>query len=135
MASFSVIGIIDSIKYLPNNNGCLVFLSEYKKGYRRADGTKVEDKYLSWKCYFKQGLVNYINGHFGNGMVVEIIGVVFPFASENGQTIDGYSVQGYTMNMFSIPRPYAHAERKMIKESQLHSSGTPDLNDYNSPDF
>lgn len=135
MASFSVIGIIDNIKYLPNNNGCLVFISEYKRGYKKTNGEKVDDKYMSWKCYFKQGLVNYINGHFNTGMIVEVKGEIYPFASENGQTIEGYSVNAQTLNMYSLPRVYSHAERKMMKDSQLHSSGTPDLEDYNSPDF
>lgn len=135
MANISIIGIIENIKYLPNNGGCFVFLSEYRKGYKKASGEVVDDKYLSWKVIFKQGLVKYINGHFNNGMVVEVKGEVLPYAIDHEQIVDGYSVIGQTLNMFSIPRPFLRQEQKMQKDSQLHSSGTPDLKGYNEPDF
>lgn len=135
MASITIIGIIENVKYLPNGGGCFVFMSEFRKGYRKSDGSRVDDKYMSWKVIFKQGLVSYINNHFSNGMVVEVKGEVLPYAIENGNTVDGYSVIGQTMNMFSIPRPYQRQEARMQKDSQLHSSGRPDLESYNEPDF
>lgn len=113
----------------------MVFVSEFKKGYKKQDGTRVEDKYMSWKVIYKQGLVNYINNHFSTGMVVEVKGEVLPYAIENGETVDGYSVIGQTLNMFSVPRLYQRQEARMQKESQLHSSGEPDLEGYNAPDF
>lgn len=135
MAAINIIGIVENIKYLPNNGGCLVFLSEYKRGYRKSDGTRVEDKYLSWKCIFKQGLVKYISEHFGNGMVVEIKGEVLPYAIDHSVIVEGYSVIGQTMNMFSIPKTYLRQEKRMIVESQRHSDELPDLEEYNKPDF
>lgn len=135
MASVNIIGIIESVKFIPNGGGCFVFLSEYRKGYRKSDGTRVEDKYLSWKVIYKQGLVNYINNHFSTGMVVEVKGDVLPYAIENGETVDGYSVIGQTMNIFSVPRLYQRQEARMQKDSQLNSSGEPDLEGYNAPDF
>lgn len=135
MASIYLVGIIENVKYLPNGGGCFVFMSEYRKGYRKSDGTRVEDKYLSWKVIYKQGLVNYINNHFSTGMVVEVKGEVLPYAIENGETVDGYSVIGQTLNIFSVPRLYQRQEARMQKESQLHSSGVPDLQAYNEPDF
>lgn len=136
MASIYLVGIIESIKYLPNNGGCLVFLSEYKRGYKRAsDGVRIDDKYLSWKCIFKQGLVKYINNHFGNGMIVEIKGEVLPYAVEHENIVDGYSVIGQTLNMFSVPRTQLRQEQRMIKESQLHSQEIPDMETFNQPDF
>lgn len=135
MASFSVIGIIESIKYLPDNGGCLVFLSEYKRGYKKADGEIVDDKFMSWKCIFKKGLVKYINGHFNNGMVVEVKGEVLPYAISHGTVVDGYSVMGQTMNLFSIPRTHLRQEQRMIKESMNASSELPDIDKYNQPDF
>jgi hypothetical protein len=135
MASVNIIGIIESVKFIPNGGGCFVFLSEYRKGYRKSDGTRVEDKYLSWKVIYKQGLVNYINNHFSTGMVVEVKGEVLPYAIENGETVDGYSVIGQTMNIFSVPRLYQRQEARMQKDSQLNSSGEPDLEGYNAPDF
>lgn len=135
MANVSIVGIIESIKYLPNSGGCFVFLSEYKKGYKKSDGTRVDDKYMSWKVIYKQGLVSYINNHFSNGMVVEVKGEVLPYAIENGETVDGYSVIGQTMNVFSVPRLYQRQEARLQKETQMHSSGKPDLESYNQPDF
>lgn len=135
MAAISIIGIVESIKYLPNGGGCFVFLSEYKKGYKKSNGERVEDKYISWKIIFKQGLVPYINNHFNSGMVVEVKGEALPYAIENGTVVDGYSVIGQTMNMFSVPRIYQRQEARMQKDSQAHSSGTPNLEAYNEPDF
>ena len=135
MASITIVCTIDSIKYLTNNGGCFVFGSEYKRGYKKSNGEIVPDKTLSWKVVFKQGLVKYISGHFSNGMIVEIKGEVLPYAVDHNNIVDGYSVIGQTINMFSLPRPYARAENKMIKDSQLHSNEQPDLDDFNSPDF
>ena len=134
MASFEAIGFIDNIKYL-NQGGCFVFLSEFKKGYRKANGEIVADKYMSWKCIFKAGLVNYINNHFSNGMLVQVKGEIFPYAMENGNFVDGYSVIGQTINIYSYPRNGMKAEQKMMKESQMNSDGVPDIDSYNQPDF
>lgn len=135
MANITLIGIIDNIKYLPNNGGCFIFLSEFRRGYRKSDGERVDDKYLSWKCIFKQGLVKYINQHFGNGMVVEVKGEVLPYAIEREQIVDGYSVIGQTVNMFSIPRPYHRQEVRIIKETLEGADSEPNLKEYNEPDF
>lgn len=135
MASFSVIGFIESIKYLPNKGGCLVFVTEFKKGYRKSDGEVVDDKYLSWKCIYKQGLVKYINNHFNRGMLVEIKGEVLPYSIEHEKIVDGYSVIGQTLNMYSFPRSSARSEEKMIKESQNTFDEKPDLEGFNKDDF
>ncbi len=133
MASFQTIGFISSIKY--QQDFCLVFIDEFKKGFRRKDGTFVADKYMQWKCIFKKGLIKYINDHFSNGMLVEIKGEVFPYAVEHDTTVDGYSVIGQTINMASFPRASARQEAEMIKDSQLHVNDVPDMEEYNKPDF
>lgn len=135
MANITIVGVVDSIKYLPNGGGCFVFLSEYKRGYKKQSGEVVDDKYLSWKVIYKQGLVRYINEHFSNGMVVEVKGEVLPYAIDHEQIVDGYSVIGQTLNLFSIPRTMLKQENRMIKESQLHATGIPDLEAHNQPDF
>ena len=135
MAAINIIGFVDTIKYLPNQGGCLVFVSEFKKGYRKSNGDIVDDKYLSWKVIFKQGLVNYITNHFNNGMLVEIKGDAMPYAIDKETIVQGYSVIGQTMNLFSFPRSSVKQEIKMIKESQLHASEIPDLEAHNEPDF
>ena len=135
MAAIDIIGFVDTIKYLPNNGGCFVFVSEFKKGFKKANGDIVDDKYLSWKVIFKQGLVNYINNHFSNGMLVEIKGDVLPYAIDKDAIVQGYSVIGQTMNLFSFPRSSVRQEQKMIKESQMHATAIPDLDLHNQPDF
>lgn len=134
MASFQVTGFISNIKY--QNGFCFVFVDEYKKGYKKKDGTTVDDKYIAWKIIFKQGLVKYISEHFGNGMLVEVKGEVFPYAIEHEKMVDGVSVIGQTINIASFPRASVKHELRMIKESQESSDGeTPNLDAYNRPDF
>ena len=133
MASFQCVGFVECVKVLPDS--CILFLSEYKKGYKKADGTIVDDKYVSWKIIYKGYFIKYITSHFGKGMLVEVKGEVLPYAIEHGQAVEGVSVIGQTCNMYSYPRYNAKQEIKMIKESQLASSEQPDLESYNKPDF
>ena len=135
MANITIIGFIDSIKYIPNKGGCFIFVSEYKKGYRKSNGEVVDDKYLSWKCIFKQGLVSYINKHFNNGMLVEIKGEAVPYEIVNETIVKGYSIIGQTCNLFSYPRAGFREEQRMMKDSQSHSDEMPDIAAYNQPDF
>ena len=133
MASFQVIGFIDAIKY--QQGFCFVFVSEFKKGFKKRDGIIVDDKYVQWKVIFKQGLVKYINEHFSNGMLVEVKGEILPYAVEHDKIIEGYSVIGQTINVASYPRASIRQEAKMVKDSLLHSDEQPDLDTYNQPDF
>lgn len=133
MADIQVTGFILQIKYLPD--AVLLFIDEYKKGYKKPNGDIVEDKYLSWKIIFKNGLRNYINKFFNNGMLVTVKGEVFPYAIEKEKLIDGYSFVGQTLNIASYPRASVKQEQRMMKESQLHSTGVPNLDAYNEPDF
>ena len=133
MASWECIGFVDAVKVLPD--ACILFLSEYKKGYKRSDGTVVDDKYHSWKVIFKVYFIKYITTHFGKGMLVDVKGDIVPYAIEHGQVTDGYSVIGQTCNMFSYPRYSVKQENKMIKESIENSNAIPDLESFNQPDF
>ena len=133
MADFTVIGYINNIKYLQDS--CLVFLDEFRKGFRKKDGTIVDDKYLSWKCIFKPYFKKYINEQFNQGMLVQVKGEIMPYAIEKEHLVDGYSVIGQTINVASYPRASVKQEAKMIKDSQMHASETPDLDGFNAPDF
>lgn len=133
MADFTVIGYINNIKYLQDS--CLVFLDEFRKGFRKKDGTIVDDKYLSWKCIFKPYFKKYINEQFNQGMLVQVKGEIMPYAIEKEHLVDGYSVIGQTINLASYPRASVKQEAKMIKDSQMHASETPDLEGFNAPDF
>lgn len=135
MANITIIGFVDNIKYLPNQGGCFVFVSEFKKGYKKSNGEVVDDKYLSWKVIFKQGLVKYINNHFNNGMLVEIKGEVFPYSIDKETIVQGYSVIGQCMNLASYPRSTVKMEQNLVKESLLHGSEIPNIDEYKKPDF
>lgn len=133
MADIQVTGFVNTIKYIPD--AVLVFIEEFRKGYKKPNGDVVDDKYLSWKVIFKNGQRNYINKFFNDGMFVTVKGEAFPYAIEKDTLVDGYSFVGQTINIASYPRWAVKQERKMVKESLLHSSGTPDLDAYNEPDF
>ena len=135
MASFQVIGVIECVKYIPNGGGCFVFVSEYKKGYKTKEGVSVEDRYLQWKCIFKQGLVKYVSDHFFNGMLVEIKGEILPYAKNHDEMVDGYSVLAQCINVYSFPRYGMKQEHKMIHDSQISTDEKPDLEAYKEPDF
>ena len=133
MAAFSVIGFVESIKLI--DGACLLFLSEYKKGFRKKTGELVDDKYISWRIIFKDYFKKYLIDHFGKGMLVEVKGEVFPYAIEHGEMQDGISVLGQTCNAFSYPRASVKQELKMIKESQEASTEKPNLDDFKQDDF
>lgn len=133
MASFSVIGFVENIKPLPQS--CLLFVSEYKKGYKKQSGEYVDDKYLSWKIVFGAYFKKYLLDNFSKGMLVEVKGEVFPYSVEHGEMKDGLSIIGQCCNAYSYPRQSAKQEMKMIKESQIGSKEAPDLSAYNEPDF
>ena len=133
MASWQCVGFVDAVKVLPD--ACILFLSEYKKGYKKTDGTIVDDKYHSWKIIFKEYFIKYLTTHFNKGMLVEVKGDIVPYAIEHGQIIDGYSIIGQTCNLFSYPRYSVKQERKMIKDSMDNADAIPDLESFNSPDF
>ena len=133
MASFECIGFINNVKYLPDS--VLVFIDEFRKGYRKGDGTVVDDRYITWKVVYKPYFKKYINGHFNNGMLVKVKGEVLPYVVEHGQVLDGYSVIGETINLFSYPRASAKMEQRMFKDSLPDDGEKPDLDSYNRPDF
>lgn len=133
MASFEVTAFINTVKYLPDS--VLVFLDEYRKGYRKSDGTIVDDKYLSWKVIYKPYFKKYISGHFSQGMLVKVKGEILPYAIEREKLIDGYSIIGETINLASYPRASVKQEMRMINESQETSDEKPNLDEFNRPDF
>lgn len=134
MASVVLNGFIDNIHYL--KNGAVVMqVSEFKKGYKHKDGRVIKDKYLIWRVMFSAGMRNYINNHFSNKMYVEIMGEIIPYALDGEDEISGYSLIGKALNLSSMPRLYAKKEQRMMKESQLHSTGVPNLEEYQQEDF
>jgi hypothetical protein len=134
MASFETTAFISQIKYLPNKS-VLVFLDEYHKGYKKADGTIIEDKYLSYKTVWKPYFSKYINEHFSQGMLVQVKGEMLPYAIEKDVIVEGYTIIGQCMNLASYPRSTVKMEQNLVKESLLHGSEIPNIDEYNKPDF
>ena len=133
MASFETIGFINNIKYL--QDAVLVFIDEYHKGYRKSDGTVVDDKYLTFKTVWKPYFKKYVSEHFANGMLVEVKGEMLPYEIQRGEIVDGYTVIGQHITLASYPRYGLKQEQRMIKESQEHATSIPDMDAYNQPDF
>lgn len=135
MADIQILGHISNIKF--QQECILIFVDERKRGYKKQDGTIVDDKILSWKCIFSGNEKKrvYINKFFNTGMLVQVKGEVLPYAIEQGSMIDGYSVFIQTINVAAYPSNNLRMEKKMIKESQMSSNELPDLDRFNEPDF
>lgn len=133
MAAFSVIGTIESIKYLQDS--CLLFVTEYKKGYKKSDGEYIDDKYIQWKVIFKSYFKKYLTTNFNTGMLVEVKGEVLPYSIENGNVVEGVSVIGQTCNLFAYPKRAIKLEKKIITESLDASIEKPNLEAFQEEDF
>jgi len=133
MNRFVLQGFINTIKFQPE---CvLIMVDEYRKGYTKTNGEKVDDKYLSWKVIFKPALRQYISKFFNRGMLVDIDAEMYPYAIEHGKQVDGYSCLGLCINVASYPRASVKQELKMIKDSQEASTEQPNLDDFKQEDF
>ena len=135
MGVVHLIGVIEKVQFLPQQNGGVIYLSEYRKGYKRKDGVRVEDKVDQWRIIFKQGQSKYVSDHFTTGMTVDVLGDIRPFAVEREQTVDGYTIFLLSLNLFAYPRPSERLEKRAIRESQQSSSGVPDIAAFKEPDF
>lgn len=133
MASFECIGFISQIVYRPDS--VFLILDEYHKGYKKNDGTIIDDKYVTFKVIYKPYFKKFISEHFSKGMLVKVKGEVFPYAIEHGEIKEGISCIGETCNLYSYPRASRLQEIKLIKESQENSTERPNLEEYNKPYF
>lgn len=133
MAAFSVIGFVDCIKII--DGACLMFLSEFKKGYTKKNGEHVDDKYISWRIIFKDYFRKYLTENFNKGMLVEVKGEVFPYEVEHGEVKDGISILGQCCNLFSFPRSSMKQELRLIKRSQEMNDEEPDVDEFYREDF
>lgn len=135
MANVQFVGVLKSIRVMPMDKGVAITVHEFKKGYRKKNGDVVTDRWNEWRVMYVKSLIPYVTEHFGRGMMVEIKGEIIPYAMVDDKPVDGYTILGQTLNMASIPRPYALQEQKMIKDSQANATDKPDLDAYNDPDF
>lgn len=128
------LGHIDGIRFLESS--VIVTASEVKKGYKRADGTIVDDEILTFKFLFKAYFKNYISSHFSNNMLVKIKGTMLPYAKDsNGNTKDGFTLIGQTIDIASYQTLSVKREKKMIIESQKNDTEKPNLEEYIKDDF
>lgn len=131
MASIEIRGTIRTIKHIPN--GVLVYINEPKCGYKKKDGTKVDSTVLEWKCIFNKNTGVNIDKFFNTGNYVTVRGDVLPYRIENGNFEDGYTVMAYIIHWAAFPQNAK--EKKMQKESQSHSTESPDLYNFKKEDF
>lgn len=133
MNRFILTGEIRTIKYLPDS--IVLYIDDMERGYKRTDGVIVDDIFFSWKVVFSNNYKNFIVKFFNEGMLVDIDAKMRPFAVERGESVQGYSCLGLSIQRSSYIKRYVKQEIKMVKDSQLASTETPDLESYNSPDF
>lgn len=132
MADFSLIGHIEGILY--RDNFAVVTVSENKKGYKKNDGTLVEDTMLTWHILYKKYFKKFLVEHFRNGMYVAIKGEILPYKIVDGKMVEGASVIGQTINLAPYPKN-TKKEKKMFAESQINATSMPDLESFEAPDF
>lgn len=134
MADIQILGVIEGIRY--TDTCVIVTASERKSGYKKQDGTIVKEELLSFRVIFKPYFKKYIAEHFSANMLVKIKGTMLPYAKDHeGNTIDGFTLLGQTIDIAAYQTANLRRERRMIKESQEHMEGMPDLDNYNQPDF
>lgn len=134
MADFTILGFIEGIRY--NEASVSVTLSERRLGYTKRDGTHVADEIISYRVVFKTYFKKYISSNFASGMLVKIKGILLPYAKDSeGNTIEGVTLIGQTIDREAYPKNSIRIERKMIKESQGNIDEEPDLKSFQAPDF
>lgn len=134
MANFSVIGILEGVRY--TQDGAIATISEYRRGYTKADGTVVDETLMHWKVIYKAYFKKYISSNFRAGALVAVKGEISPYAIHSGEVVDGYSIKGETLNLASFPKNLKR-ERRMLRESQLSNddNSQPDVASYREDDF
>ena len=134
MASFTLCGHIESIRY--TENSVIVTVSEVRNGYKDGSGRIVDNEILMWKVIFPKGMQSYISKFFSRGILVDIYGIPKPYAkNKEGDIIEGYTILGKNIDRAAYQRTSTKMERKLIKDSQMASDEQPDLDAYNQPDF
>lgn len=134
MAAITIIGKLEHVQYLPD---CVyTHIAEFKKGFKKKDGTVVKDKWQSWKVRWKkEPFAKFISEHFATGMNVEVHGEATPFSVENGDTVAGYGVFGKTIDLFFYPKAASRMEYKAMRESSSGDDEQPDMESYEQSDF
>lgn len=132
MADFQLTGRIEGIRF--TDTSVFVTISEYRKGYRKGDGTTMPDTFFTWTVVYREGFKKYIASHFAKGMLVTVKGEIQPFRRRGDDFEDGYTALGQTMNLAAYHRD-VRSERKMQAESQINITEAPNYKAYEQEDF
>lgn len=128
------LGHIDGIRYLESS--VVVTASEIRRGYKKKDGSYVDDEIYSFKFLFKSYFKKYIASHFSEHMLVKIKGTMLPYTRDgNGNICDGYTILGQTIDIASYQTLNVTRERKMVTQSQKKNDATPNLTEFRKEDF
>lgn len=132
MASIVIEGYVNAIKYLQGS--CIVYVDEFRSGYRRSSGERVPDRWLTWKVLFKEYFKKFVSMHFGEGMRVRVLGEALPYAVDKGEYIDGYTIVGLSINLCPNPKNFKK-EKRLLKDSENMDMGIPDPESFIESDF
>lgn len=128
------LGHIEGIRY--TDNAVIVTASEKRQGYKKKDGTVVDDDLLTFSFIFKPYFKKYIAEHFGTNMLVKIKGFMLPYSKDHqGNIIEGFTIFGQTIDRAAYQTTKIRAEKRMIKESMDSSMEKPNLDEFIKPDF
>ena len=134
MVDVLMLGFVEGIRC--NDNFVVVKLSVRRAGFRKKDGTNVSEEILIYRVIFASYMRKYISSHFDSGVYVKIKGTMLPYAKDGkGGIVDGYTILGQTMERASFPLQSSRISRKVLKESEGHEVGEPDLDGFLSEDF
>lgn len=129
-----VTGHIEAIRY--TESAAIVVLTERRMGYKKKDGTKVDDALMTWRIFFATYFRKYISEHFTSGSFVKIKGTIMPYCKdEEGNSTDGCTVFGQTIDLAPYATRSVIRDKKLVKNSQFHDIGKPDLAGYKEDDF
>lgn len=132
MADFSICGFIEGIRYSENN--VIVTVSERRQGYKKRDGSIVDDTYFSYSVLFKDYFKKHVANNFGDGMYVKIKGILYVQTQCVGEThIKTPLLIGQTIDRESFPKN-VKLEHRMIKDSQANID-IPSFEDMRQQDF
>lgn len=133
MADFQVTGVLEGFKTL--ETAMVVTVSELRLGYKKKNGTQVNEQVLTWTIVFKPYFKKYISNNFYSGMLVQVKGMVFPFKKVGGEEyVDGCTVIGQTINV-ATHQKNVRKEKQILRQSQAHNNTTPNLEDFMLSDF
>lgn len=133
MADVTLFGVIERIKCAKTSVS--VTLLERRLGYKRKDGTQVDEAMLSFRILFTSAMRKYIVGYFQQGNLVKVKGTLLPYrVGKDGTVKDGYTILGQTIEYGAYPRVGVETEKKLLAMGS-ESMSEPDVDDFMDDGF